>query len=157
MHSAKLTNPVFCIGTLNQTTFFCLVVGLLADCAITRAMEVDGERLTESGIAVGTTEYMSLEQAAADKIDQRSDLGSLACVLYELLAGVPPYTGASAQAVRARHARDVMPSLQTVRPTVSSRLDGVVAKALAKVPADLSRFTHHQQRLRSCSATGLRC
>ena len=109
---------------------------LLADFEIPRAMEVEGERLTQSGIAVGTTEYMSPEQAAADKINQRSDLYSLACMLYEILAGVPPYTGASAQAVRARHARDVMPSLQTVRPTVSSRLNGVVAKALAKVPAD---------------------
>ena len=109
---------------------------LLADFGIARALEFEGERLTESGIAVGTTEYMSPEQAAADKIDQRSDLYSLACVLYEMLAGVPPFTGASAQAVRARHARDAMPSLQTVRPTVTTRLDAVVAKALAKVPAD---------------------
>jgi len=109
---------------------------LLADFGIARAMEFDGERLTESGMAVGTTEYMSPEQAAADKIDQRSDLYSLACVLYEMLAGTPPFTGASAQAVRARHARDAMPSLQTVRPTVTTRLDAVVAKALAKVPAD---------------------
>ena len=109
---------------------------LLADFGIARAMEFEGERLTDSGMAVGTTEYMSPEQAAADKVDQRSDLYSLACVLYEMLAGAPPFTGPSAQAVRARHARDAMPSLQTVRPTVTTRLDAVVAKALNKVPAD---------------------
>ena len=109
---------------------------LLADFGIARAVESEGERITESGMAVGTTEYMSPEQAAADKIDQRSDLYSLGCVLYEMLAGAPPFTGASAQAVRARHARDAMPSLQTVRPTVTPRLDAVVAKVLSKVPAD---------------------
>jgi serine/threonine-protein kinase len=109
---------------------------LLADFGIARALEGEGERLTESGMAVGTAEYMSPEQAAADKIDQRSDLYSLGCVLYEMIAGMPPFTGPSMQAVRARHAHDALPSLRTVRPTVTRRLDGVIARVLAKVPAD---------------------
>ncbi len=109
---------------------------LLADFGIARALDAQGEKLTATGVAVGTFEYMSPEQGSADAVDQRSDLYSLGCVLYEMLAGTPPFTGPSAQAIIARHARDPMPSLCTVRPTISHRLDAVVAKALAKVPAD---------------------
>ncbi len=109
---------------------------LLADFGIARALDAPGEKLTATGIAVGTLEYMSPEQGSADAVDARSDLYSLGCVFYEMLAGAPPFTGPSAQAVIARHARDPMPSLCTVRPTVPQRLDAVVAKVLAKVPAD---------------------
>jgi len=110
---------------------------LLADFGVARALDTrDGERLTESGLAVGTLEYMSPEQGTADSIDQRSDIYSMGCVFYEMLSGAPPFTGPSAQAIIARHARDPMPSIRTVRPTVSRKLDAIVAKALAKVPAD---------------------
>ncbi len=110
---------------------------LLADFGVARALDSrNGERLTDSGLAVGTLEYMSPEQGSADSIDQRSDIYSLGCVLYEMLSGAPPFTGPSAQAIIARHARDPMPSIRTVRPTVSRKLDAIVAKALAKVPAD---------------------
>jgi len=109
---------------------------LIADFGIARVLGLGGERLTETGIAVGTSEYMSPEQGAADTVDQRSDLYSLGCVFYEMLAGAPPFTGPSAQAVIARHARDPMPSLRTVRSTVTRRLEAIVAKCLEKVPAD---------------------
>lgn len=109
---------------------------LLADFGIARAVDVGTESLTESGIAVGTVEYMSPEQGVAEGIDQRSDIYALGCVLYEMLAGAPPFTGPTARAVLARHARDDVPSLRTVRPTVTRRLELVVNTALAKVPAD---------------------
>jgi tetratricopeptide (TPR) repeat protein len=79
---------------------------------------------------------MSPEQASHGRIDRRSDVYGLGCVLYEMLAGSPPFTGPTAQAVLARHAVDPVPSLRTVRPTVSPSLERVVMKALAKVPAD---------------------
>ncbi len=109
---------------------------LLADFGIARAVDTGADALTETGFAVGTVEYMSPEQGMAESVDQRSDIYSLGCVLYEMLAGAPPFTGSTARAVLARHARDDVPSLRTVRPTVTRRLEEVVNKALAKVPAD---------------------
>jgi len=109
---------------------------LLADFGIARVVDTAAEALTETGFAVGTVEYMSPEQGMAEPVDQRSDIYSLGCVLYEMLAGAPPFTGPTARAVLARHARDDVPSLRTVRPTVTRRLEAVVNKALAKVPAD---------------------
>lgn len=109
---------------------------LLADFGIAKAMDTDEESLTSSGLAVGTSAYMSPEQASGDRVDHRSDLYSLGCVLYEMLAGRPPFSGSSAQAVRARHMQDQMPGIRVVRPTVTRRLEAVVAKTLAKVPAD---------------------
>ena len=109
---------------------------LLADFGIARAVDTGTETLTETGIAVGTVEYMSPEQGVAEGVDQRSDIYALGCVLYEMLGGAPPFTGPTARAVLARHARDEVPSLRTVRPTVTRRLEAVVNTALAKVPAD---------------------
>jgi serine/threonine protein kinase/tetratricopeptide (TPR) repeat protein len=110
---------------------------LVADFGIAHALTVaGGEHLTATGVAIGTPAYMSPEQASHGRIDQRSDVYGLGCVLYEMLAGSPPFTGPTAQAVIARHAMDPAPSLRTVRPTVSPALERVVLKALAKVPAD---------------------
>ena len=98
------------------------------------------ERLTETGLAVGTPAYMSPEQAAGDgRVDGRSDIYSLGCVLYEMLAGEPPFTGGTPQAVIAKHMQSPVPDLRVVRPTVSPELQRVIQTALAKVPAD--RFT----------------
>jgi TolB-like protein/Tfp pilus assembly protein PilF len=110
----------------------------VADFGIARAVTAaGGEKLTESGVAVGTPTYMSPEQASAEhRIDGRSDLYSLGCVLYEMLAGVPPFTGPSAQAVLARHSLDPVPPLRTVRKAVPPRIEQAVLKALEKVPAD---------------------
>ena len=95
------------------------------------------ERLTRTGIALGTPAYMSPEQASGSgTVDGRTDVYAVGCVLYEMLAGEPPFGGPTARAIMARHAVDPVPSLRTVRPTVPAELEGVVMTALAKVPAD---------------------
>jgi serine/threonine-protein kinase len=110
---------------------------IVADFGIAKALEVGGrERLTESGVAMGTVTYMSPEQAGQEKVDGRSDQYALACVLYEALAGAPPFTGATAQTVMARHAVDPVPSIRTVRPSVPQALADAMEKALGKVPQD---------------------
>ena len=111
---------------------------VLADFGIARALDVAaGDRLTETGLAIGTPAYMSPEQSAgATRLDGRSDIYALGCVLYEMLAGQPPFTGPTAQAILARHAVDPVPALRTVRPTVPPGLEQAVTRALAKVPAD---------------------
>jgi tRNA A-37 threonylcarbamoyl transferase component Bud32/tetratricopeptide (TPR) repeat protein len=111
---------------------------VLADFGIARALDVAaGDRLTETGLAVGTPAYMSPEQAAGTtRLDGRSDIYALGCVLYEILGGQPPFPGPTPQAILARHAVDPVPSLRTLRPTVPRGLGQVVTRALAKVPAD---------------------
>ena len=111
---------------------------LVADFGIARAVASAGdEKLTQTGVTLGTPKYMSPEQAAADKrIDGRSDVYSLACVLYEMLAGQPPFVGPNAQAIIARHALDTASPLSIVRPSMPPALELVVRKALSKVPAD---------------------
>src|SRR5205814_9015622 len=80
---------------------------------------------------------MSPEQAGGSKdVDGRSDLYSLGCVLYEMLAGHPPFTGGTAHEILARHSMDAVPSLAAARPTVPEGLERAIATALAKVPAD---------------------
>ncbi len=115
---------------------------------------VGGERLTQTGMVIGTPAYMSPEQASGDEgIDGRSDLYSLGCVLYEMLAGCPPFTGPTAQAVRARHALDPVPSLRTVRSTVPVALERVVLRVLAKLPVD--RFATVAEFRKALSLTGI--
>ncbi|UCF41660.1 MAG: serine/threonine protein kinase, partial [Gemmatimonadota bacterium] len=111
---------------------------LVADFGIARAVaQAGGERLTETGLAVGTPYYMSPEQAGGeDALDGRSDQYGLACVVYEMLAGAPPFTGPTPQAVLARHAVDPVPPIGTIRATVPAAMDAVVRKALAKQPAE---------------------
>jgi serine/threonine-protein kinase len=111
---------------------------LVADFGIARALDVAGsERLTETGLALGTPAYMSPEQAApGGRLDGRSDIYALGCVAYEMLAGAPPFTGATAQAILARHAVDPVPPLRTVRATVPVAMASAIERALAKVPAD---------------------
>src|SRR5436309_2332650 len=111
---------------------------LVVDFGIGRAITAaGGDRLTESGMSVGTPAYMSPEQATGDtQLDGRSDLYSLACVLYEMLAGHPPFLGATAQEVIVRHTLDPVPSLRSARPGVPQALERAMTKALAKVAAD---------------------
>jgi tetratricopeptide (TPR) repeat protein len=111
---------------------------LVADFGIARALDAaGGERLTETGLALGTPAYMSPEQGTASSwLDGRADIYALGCVLYEMLAGQPPFTGPTAQAIMARHAIDPVPSLRTLRATIGPAVEGVLTRALAKVPAD---------------------
>ena len=111
---------------------------VVADFGIARAITAAGsDRLTETGIALGTPAYMSPEQGTEDgEVDGRSDLYALGCVAYEMLAGAPPFTGPTAQAILARHAVDPVAPIRTVRETVPPGVERAVLKALAKVPAD---------------------
>jgi len=113
-------------------------VAMVADFGIALAVKAaGGERLTETGLSIGTPEYMSPEQVAGERtIDARSDLYSLACVLYEMLAGQPPFTGATGQAVLARHVTDAVPPITTVRSSVPPGAVSAIDRALAKAPAD---------------------
>lgn len=111
---------------------------VLADFGIAHAMAAVGEqRLTQTGISLGTPTYMSPEQASAEReIDGRSDVYSLACVAYEMIGGQPPFTGPTAQAVIARHMLESVPSLTIIRSTVPPQIEAILMKALSKVPAD---------------------
>ncbi|MBA3498423.1 MAG: protein kinase [Gemmatimonadales bacterium] len=111
---------------------------IVADFGVGRAITAaaSAER-TEPGLAVGTPEYMSPEQAAGDAaVDGRSDVYALACVLYEMLAGDPPFQGRTPRSVLARHLHDPPPSLRTIRPSVPMAVEAALQTALAKVPAD---------------------
>ncbi|MDQ3222875.1 MAG: tetratricopeptide repeat protein, partial [Gemmatimonadota bacterium] len=95
------------------------------------------ERLTGTGIMLGTPHYMSPEQSAGERtLDARSDVYGLGCVLYELLAGEPPYTGSTAQVVIAKRFTDPIPRVRRLRATVSPAVEQAIMKALATTPAD---------------------
>ena len=121
---------------------------MLADFGIALAVkEAGGNRLTESGLSLGTPQYMSPEQATGDRqLDARSDLYSLAAVLYEMLAGEPPITGPTVQALIAKLLTERPTRLRVVRDTVPESVDDAVAQALAKVAADrfksVAEFAH---------------
>ncbi len=110
----------------------------VADFGLARALDVaGGERLTRTGVAVGTPHYMSPEQVAGGSAeDVRSDVYSLGCVAYELLVGAPPYTGSTAQAVAAGHLSKPVPPVRDRRPEVPPGVEAAVRRALAKDPGD---------------------
>ena len=111
---------------------------LVADFGIALAVRAaGGQRLTGTGISLGTPFYMSPEQAIGDRpVDARSDIYSLGCVLYEMLAGEPPFSGPNAQAVVARILTEQPRGLRSMRESVSVALERVVARSLARLPAD---------------------
>jgi eukaryotic-like serine/threonine-protein kinase len=111
---------------------------LVADFGIARAAGVAaGNRLTRTGLSIGTPQYMSPEQIGGEpEVDARADQYSLACVLYELLAGQPPFTGPSVGAVLSRQVLDPVPPLTTLRPGLPGSIRRAVERALAKTPAD---------------------
>ena len=111
---------------------------VLSDFGIARAITVaGGASLTSTGIALGTPAYMSPEQALGDgNIDARSDVYALGCLAYELLAGEPPFTGPTAQAILARKSVGDVPSLSVIRDVVPPAVERVIQRALATVPAD---------------------
>ena len=111
---------------------------LIADFGIAKRTMADGSgTLTSTGIAVGTALYMSPEQAGGDKrVDRRTDVYSLAAVLYEMLVGEPPFTGKSAQAILARVIVDRPRPLRTTRNSVPLHVEQAILEALSKTPAD---------------------
>ena len=110
---------------------------IVADFGIALALKAAGSsRLTMTGISVGTPAYMSPEQATGENVDARSDVYSLGCVLYEMVAGIPPYAGPTAESVVRQHVAAPVPRASVIRPTVSPALEGTIERALAKVPAD---------------------
>jgi tetratricopeptide (TPR) repeat protein/tRNA A-37 threonylcarbamoyl transferase component Bud32 len=118
---------------------------VVADFGIARAVTAaGGQHLTDTGIALGTPAYMSPEQATGEQtIDGRSDLYSLGCVLYEMLAGEPPFTGPTAQAILAKRFADAVPRVSVVREAVPPAVEAAITKLLARAPAD--RFATAQQ------------
>jgi serine/threonine-protein kinase len=111
---------------------------LLTDFGISKAIEGSAvESVTATGVSVGTPAYMAPEQASGERAtDQRADIYALGCVLYELLTGQPPYSGPSMQSVVAQHVAAPIPSASVLRPAVTPELEAVIARAMAKVPAD---------------------
>jgi len=113
-------------------------VTVVADFGIALAVTAaGGERLTETGLSLGTPEYMSPEQAAGDReLDARSDLYSLGAVLYEMVTGEPPQTGATVQAVIAKLLSEPPTQPRVVRDSIPEAMDRAIMKALSKVPSD---------------------
>jgi len=110
---------------------------LVADFGI--ALHLDSgvsERLTDSGVTIGTAQYMSPEQGRRSHVDGRSDTYALGCVLYEMLTGHPPFSGHTPEMVIHRHEHDPIPVASAMRREVSRGLDAAITRALAKNPAD---------------------
>jgi eukaryotic-like serine/threonine-protein kinase len=113
---------------------------VVADFGVATAMSAaggDNVYITDRGFAVGTPAYMSPEQASGERdLDGRSDLYSLACVLYEMLSGQPPFAGSSPRATMARHAVETPPPIRALRPTIPLAIELALQRALAKSPAE---------------------
>ena len=111
---------------------------IVADFGIALAVSrAGGARVTQTGLSLGTPQYMSPEQATGDRaIDGRSDIYALGAIAYEMLSGEPPHTGNTAQAIIARLLTEPARPIRTVRPAVPDRIDAAVLRALEKLPAD---------------------
>ncbi|MDP2471368.1 MAG: protein kinase [Candidatus Palauibacterales bacterium] len=110
---------------------------LLADFGVARmATTANGEKITVTGMAVGTPAYMSPEQAAGEEADERSDIYSLGCVLYELLTGEPPFSGINPRAVMVKRLTRRPTDVSTLRTSVPIGISRAVARALEKTPMD---------------------
>ncbi|MEE8147063.1 MAG: protein kinase, partial [Longimicrobiales bacterium] len=129
---------------------------LVADFGIALAVgAAGGSRLTETGLSVGTPFYMSPEQATGDQIvGPASDTYALACVLYEMLVGEPPYLGNTAQAVLGKIIQGIPVSATSVRASIPANVDAAIRKALEKLPAD--RFTEAREFAKALADPGFR-
>ena len=110
---------------------------LVADFGLARAIGADSQKLTATGLVVGTIYYMSPEQICEDRaLDQRTDIYRLGCILYEMLAGSPPYTAPSLREVVVRVLRAPVPSVRRLRADVPAAVDEALSRALAKAATD---------------------
>ena len=110
---------------------------LVADFGIARARTEAGQsKLTQTGMAVGTPVYMSPEQATGEAVGPSADIYSLGCMLYEMLAGEPPFQGPNAMAIMARHAMEAVPSIRIIRPSVPEEVEEAILAAMEKHVAD---------------------
>jgi serine/threonine-protein kinase len=129
---------------------------LVADFGIAIAVgAAGGSRMTETGLSVGTPYYMSPEQATGDQVvGPASDTYALACVLYEMLVGEPPYIGNTAQAVLGKIIQGTPVSATAARKSIPPNVDAAIRKALEKLPAD--RFTQAHEFARALADSGFR-
>ena len=110
---------------------------LIADFGIAKAVsESDTQKLTKTGMAVGTPVYMAPEQTTGEPVGPTADLYSLGCMLYEMLAGEPPFTGKNAMAIMARHVMEQVPSVRIVRTIVPEEVEEAIFAVMAKAPVD---------------------
>jgi serine/threonine-protein kinase len=110
---------------------------LVADFGIARAVTGGGaQKLTQTGMSMGTPFYMAPEQASGETVGPTADIYSLGCMLYEMLAGEPPFTGQNSLQIMARHAMEQVPSIRIVRSAVPEEIEQAIFAALGKVPAD---------------------
>ncbi len=128
---------------------------MIADFGIALAVsQAGGSRITETGLSIGTPNYMSPEQAMGDReLDARTDVYSLGAMLYEMLAGDPPYTGSTAQAIVAKVITEKPPLITAARDTVPPHVAATIHMALEKLPAD--RFNTAAQFTEALSNTSL--
>jgi serine/threonine-protein kinase len=121
---------------------------IVADFGIARALEHGAsEHLTATGVSIGTPAYMSPEQSVGEPTDERSDMYSIGCVLYEMLAGEPPFTGPTAQSIIAKRLANTAPDVRLCRDSVDEVLAGTVARCLARNPADRIRRASELRKL----------
>ncbi len=131
---------------------------IVADFGIAHALSTLGdEKLTMVGMTLGTPHYMSPEQGSGDVVDARSDLYALGCVMYEMIAGKPPFTAANPMAVMVRHAIEPVPSLRKERSDVAAALVEAIERALAKSPDErhstVQEWRHALKRANATSVT----
>jgi eukaryotic-like serine/threonine-protein kinase len=108
---------------------------LVCDFGVARAVEIAaGDTITSSGLVLGTPAYMSPEQAMGGELDERTDVYALGCVVYEMLAGEPAFSGATSQAVTARVVAEEPRSLRVIRPDLTPGQEAALRLALAKRP-----------------------
>jgi eukaryotic-like serine/threonine-protein kinase len=106
------------------------------DFGIARAVADTSATMTQTAAVIGTAQYLSPEQARGETVDSRSDLYSAGCLMYELLVGRPPFIGDSPVSVAYQHVRETPVPPSTFDPSISSNIDAITLKALAKDPAD---------------------